>query len=405
MRRLLPITCIVTVLLIQVAAFVHADEEKPVVQAILFYSPNCPHCHQVIEEVLPPLWEQYGEQLQIAGADTSTPDGSALYHAAIEHFQIPDDRRGVPTLIIGDVVLVGSGEIPAQLPGLIEQGMAADGMDWPAIPNFATPAPPTSEATATSAPTSAPDVTPSPTQASDATPSPTSAPDATPLPTPTPGLALSTDPPPSVSEIIARDMPGNAISIGVLCGMVLSLGYVVKDGVRICRKWKNQRGQGNPESEPTNTSSWQSWAMLVFCLLGLGVASYLAYVETTLSEAVCGPVGDCNSVQQSEYAQLFGLIPIAVLGVVGYICILVVWLWGRLGRGRLAELTPVALLGLTLFGIGFSIYLTFLEPFVVGATCSWCLGSAVSMTLLLLLAARPGWETLGRERWGASSPA
>jgi uncharacterized membrane protein len=394
MRRLLLVTCIVAILLIQVAAFVHADEEKPVVHAVLFYSPNCPHCHQVIQEVLPPLWEQHGEQLQIAGADTSTPDGSALYQAAIEHFQIPDERRGVPTLIIGDVVLVGSGEIPEQLPDLIEQGIAADGVGWPTIPNFAQPAPPTPEATATTAPTSAP------THAPDATPLPTP----TTQPTPTPGLALSTDNPSSLGEIIARDMPGNAISIGVLCGMVLCLGYVVRDGVRICRKWKSRREQKSPEPEPTSAPSWQSWAMLALCLLGLGVASYLAYVETTLSEAVCGPVGDCNTVQQSEYARLFGLIPIAVLGVVGYIFILAVWAWGRLGRGRLAELTPVALLGLTLFGIGFSIYLTFLEPFVVGASCSWCLTSAVSMTLLLLLAARPGWETLGREWWGTCSP-
>jgi len=36
-------------------------------------------------------------------------------------------------------------------------------------------------------------------------------------------------------------------------------------------------------------------------------------------------------------------------------------------------------------GVLFSIYLTFLEPFVIGATCAWCLSSAVIMTLLLLL--------------------
>jgi uncharacterized membrane protein len=45
------------------------------------------------------------------------------------------------------------------------------------------------------------------------------------------------------------------------------------------------------------------------------------------------------------------------------------------------------LFGITLFGILFSIYLTFLEPFVIGATCIWCLSSAVIMTILFLLAA------------------
>jgi len=42
---------------------------------------------------------------------------------------------------------------------------------------------------------------------------------------------------------------------------------------------------------------------------------------------------------------------------------------------------------MTCFGIAFSIYLTFLEPFVIGATCAWCLTSAIVMTALFWLAA------------------
>ncbi len=165
MRRLLPLVCVVFVLLMAVAP-ARADDGETVVHAILFYSPSCPHCHQVIEEVLPPLMEQYGAQLQIVGADTSTSEGSALYHAAIEHFVIPPERQGVPTLIIGDVVLVGSREIPEQLPGLIEEGMAAGGVDWPAIPGMVPP----------TAPTPTPAVMPSSTPAPTATPSSTSTP-------------------------------------------------------------------------------------------------------------------------------------------------------------------------------------------------------------------------------------
>jgi len=41
---------------------------------------------------------------------------------------------------------------------------------------------------------------------------------------------------------------------------------------------------------------------------------------------------------------------------------------------------------MTAFGTLFSIYLTFLEPFVIGATCAWCLSSAIIMTLLIWLA-------------------
>ncbi|MCL4562143.1 MAG: hypothetical protein M1281_16220 [Chloroflexi bacterium] len=59
------------------------EAENSVVQAILFYSPSCPHCRQVIQEGLTPLLDRYGEQLEIAGIDTSTPGGSALFEAAI----------------------------------------------------------------------------------------------------------------------------------------------------------------------------------------------------------------------------------------------------------------------------------------------------------------------------------
>jgi uncharacterized membrane protein len=117
------------------------------------------------------------------------------------------------------------------------------------------------------------------------------------------------------------------------------------------------------------------------------VAGYLAYVETTQVEAVCGPVGDCNTVQQSEYARLFGILPIGVMGLAGYVGILAAWLVVRFVKTNLADMASLALFGMTAIGTLFSIYLTFLEPFVIGATCAWCLTSAILMTTLMLLSA------------------
>ncbi len=96
-----------------------AQAQGPVVRAVLFYSPTCPHCHYVMTEVLPPLIEQYGDQLQIAAIDVSEPSGQALYQSTIEKFAITEERLGVPTLVVGTTVLVGSGEIPEQFPGII----------------------------------------------------------------------------------------------------------------------------------------------------------------------------------------------------------------------------------------------------------------------------------------------
>jgi uncharacterized membrane protein len=124
---------------------------------------------------------------------------------------------------------------------------------------------------------------------------------------------------------------------------------------------------------------------------GLLVAGYLAYVETTLTEATCGIVGDCNTVQQSPYAQILG-IPIGVIGIAGYIAILAVWLYKRSApHDKRADLV---LFGMAAFGVLFSVYLTFLEPFVIGATCVWCLTSAVLMGLLLWLTAPAAVEAL-----------
>ena len=123
--------------LIFVPAFAQEDDNQPVVRAVLFYSPTCPHCEEIIQNYLPPILEQYGEQLKIVAINVSLPEGQALYQATVEHFQISDDRLGVPTLVVEDIVMVGGGEIPAQFPNLITEGVANDGTDWPAIPGLA----------------------------------------------------------------------------------------------------------------------------------------------------------------------------------------------------------------------------------------------------------------------------
>jgi len=124
---------------------VRADE--PVVRVLFFWSETCPHCHVVMDEVLPPLEEEYGAQLEIAKLELSeVPENYEVWLEALETYEVPQNRRGVPMLFIGDTVLVGSAEIPEKLPGLIEQHLADGGVDYPAIPGLedfldVTPAP------------------------------------------------------------------------------------------------------------------------------------------------------------------------------------------------------------------------------------------------------------------------
>jgi thiol-disulfide isomerase/thioredoxin len=106
---------------------------RPVVRVVLFYATTCPHCHYVMEQVLPPLQKQYGDRLEIRMLEVSDANNYQLWVKAMDAYKVPNDWRGVPMLFIGDKVLVGSRDIPEQLPGLIEQYLAAGGVDYPDI--------------------------------------------------------------------------------------------------------------------------------------------------------------------------------------------------------------------------------------------------------------------------------
>jgi len=345
----------------------NAQSTEPVVRALLFYSTSCPHCHQVIQNDLPPLFEKYGEQLDMIGIDISLPEGQIIYQAAIQRFSIPENRLGVPTLIIGNIVLVGSMEIPEQFPGLVDHYLSLGGVDWPDIPGLSEAIPQTDSnpSTATSIPQA---------QALQATPVPATTSPLSASPTATPGLILAGDQNSDWRDKLARDPIGNMLAIIVLITMLMAVPWTII-------LFRNQTGNFVKEDI--------SWIIPVLCMIGFGVAGYMTYVETAQVAAVCGPVGDCNTVQQSEYARLFGVMPIGLLGLIGYIAISTAWIFARFINGSLANLARLALLAMTVSGTLFSIYLTFLEPFVIGATCAWCLTSAIIMTSLMLLSTRP----------------
>jgi uncharacterized membrane protein/thiol-disulfide isomerase/thioredoxin len=338
----------------------------PVVHVVLFYRSGCSHCQKLTEEAIPPLLEKYGSQLQMFGVDVSAPDGDAIYQAAIEQFDI--DEFGVPTLILGDQVLVGGVQIEERFTGILEGYLAQGGVDWPDIPGLPEAI---AKATEADALTAAAPTQPDPLQTSTA---PAAVSPSSPSPTATPGILGMHTESPDWRDVFARDIAGNTLSVIVLLGM---LGSVI---------WAFALFK-----KTNDTSLAGVWKRIlpILCVAGFGVAGYLAYVETTQVEAVCGPVGDCNTVQQSEYARLFGILPIGVLGLLGYVAIFISWLVALYAGERFAGSAVMAIFVMAVFGTLFSIYLTFLEPFVIGATCVWCLTSAILMTALMLLMVRP----------------
>ena len=130
---------------------------------------------------------------------------------------------------------------------------------------------------------------------------------------------------------------------------------------------------------------WPVWSIPALLAVGILVAVYLSYVEITNTAAVCGPVGHCNDVQQSPYATLFGFLPVGILGIVGYIAMTGAWILSRSSTRSVSVMGQLGLWMMALGGTLFSVYLTFLEPFVIAATCMWCLSSAIIITAIMLM--------------------
>jgi uncharacterized membrane protein len=176
-----------------------------------------------------------------------------------------------------------------------------------------------------------------------------------------------------------QDPLANSIAVIVLIGMVAS---VIGTAVSFIK------------GSPSKFLAWPNWIVPVLAILGMGVAGYLSYVDVTKTYAFCGPVGNCNSVQESPYAYLFGVIPVAALGLVGYCLILVAWIFKQFGPQSLKKILALFIWGMAWFGVLFTIYLTFLEPFIIGATCAWCITSAIFMTLILIASTEPAKQEM-----------
>ena len=127
------------------------------------------------------------------------------------------------------------------------------------------------------------------------------------------------------------------------------------------------------------TAVW--WQMPVVASLGVGVAFYLMVLTWLPETAVCIPVTDCHILQQSRFAYPFG-VPVGIWLIISYLAILGVWIVAQFGPDSVKRIAPWTIFIVAIGGELFSIYFTFLESFVIGQTCAWCLMAAVLMTIL-----------------------
>src|SRR2546422_7155880 len=123
-------------------------------------------------------------------------------------------------------------------------------------------------------------------------------------------------------------------------------------------------------------------AIAVLALVGLFVALYLWLHALGYGGAIkCGASGGCEVVQTRQWATFLGL-PVAFYGVVGYLTMLVVAIVAVRPAARAEAGWSKLLALLATIGFGFTLYLTYLELFVIHAICRWCIGSAGIITVI-----------------------
>jgi uncharacterized membrane protein len=119
----------------------------------------------------------------------------------------------------------------------------------------------------------------------------------------------------------------------------------------------------------------------VIALGGVFLSTYMLLVKLGfIGELACG-VGACDRVQASPWAVFAGL-PVPLWGVLGYALILGLALAGIQPGLQRKRFIALGLLATTGVAFAFSMYLTYLEAFVINAWCRWCIASAIMATTL-----------------------
>lgn len=152
-----------------------------------------------------------------------------------------------------------------------------------------------------------------------------------------------------------------------------------------------QAGQAQTTTLPRINAITISYITLALAIL---VSGYLSYLKVANTNAACAAVGqiDCSTVLNSAYSELGG-IPIAWLGLgTNFVILGLIALRNRVALLR--EFGTMLTFGVILFAFIYSVYLVYLQAFVIRAYCPWCLTHEVLITILFVVWARKAWQSL-----------
>ncbi len=125
------------------------------------------------------------------------------------------------------------------------------------------------------------------------------------------------------------------------------------------------------------------WPPVLLSAAGIYVSGYLVIKRFTGGSLVCSRWAQCDVVNNSIYSMIYG-VPVSLIGLAGYLLLMVLALVAVWAPARTQRPLLVLSFVLALGGVGVSVYLTYLEIYVIEALCVWCVASAAIIALLAL---------------------
>jgi uncharacterized membrane protein len=137
-------------------------------------------------------------------------------------------------------------------------------------------------------------------------------------------------------------------------------------------------------SESSGSKVQYDWIISIGAsLIGLIDSIYLTWIKLADKTAACSNIGDCESVNNSQYSEIAG-IPIALLGAGAFLTIFLLLALEKRLPDQSTSLR-MGVFGLSLTGTLYSVYLTYLEIAVLRAICPFCVVSAISIFVLFII--------------------
>jgi uncharacterized membrane protein len=155
-------------------------------------------------------------------------------------------------------------------------------------------------------------------------------------------------------------------------------------------------------ARPTGPPLWFQIVTLVLAVLGLAVSAYETWAHFNGSQLAGCPSGghgtfNCGAVITSPQSMVFGVFPVAILGLIFYVVVTALmtpWAW-RMQRREVGLLRLAAVI----VGMGFAMYLIYAEVVQIQQICEYCTGVHVITFLLFCL------TVMGAAVWGLGKPA